>query len=144
LRTAQQPSDRRRPLATIAEVARDSFNSPVIVANRNSWKTLPPPAERERLELPLHFSDADAERMMRGHIPEDMDDKWFILFEEGWLYFHRSWTGHCIYGVRLDGSPGGVRVIEAWASRDREQYNSPGLETDLRMVKQLIDTRLLS
>jgi hypothetical protein len=68
----------------------------------------------------------------------------FIFFESGWLYFHRSWTGACIYGVRLDGSPAGVRVVEAWASRDVDHYNSPGIETDERMVRQLIATRLLS
>jgi hypothetical protein len=34
-------------------------------------------------------------------------------------------------------------VIDAWASRDREDYNSLGLETDIRMVQQLITSRLL-
>ena len=82
--------------------------------------------------------------MRFGHIPEDMDDKWFIFFEKGWLYFHRSWTGACIYGVRLDGSPNGVRVIDCWASRDRAHYNSPGLEHDKEMVQSLIRSRLLS
>jgi hypothetical protein len=113
-------------------------------AHRTSWKTLPPPREREHFTLPLHFSDAEGERLRLGHVPEDMDDKWFIYFEDGWLYFHRSWTGHCIYGVQLDGSPSGVRVIDAWVSRNREAYASPGLDTDIRVVKQLIETRLLS
>jgi len=114
------------------------------VATRASRKTLPPPAERESLQLGLLFSDDEGERIRRGHIPKDMDDKWFIFFEDGWLYFHRSWTGHCIYGVRLDGSPSGVRVIEAWASRNKDEYNSPGVETDLRMIEQLIASRLLA
>jgi hypothetical protein len=113
-------------------------------ATRASWKTLPLPLQREHFALPLHFSDAEAEQVMLGHVPKDMDDKWFIFFENGWLYFHRSWTGHCIYGVQLDGSPSGVRVVDAWASRDREHYNSPGLETDIRIVQQLISSRLLS
>ncbi|WP_243395651.1 hypothetical protein [Sphingomonas oleivorans] len=73
-----------------------------------------------------------------------MDDKWFIFFENGWLYFHRSRTGACIYGLRLDGSPHGVRVIEGWVSRDREHYNSPGIEQDKKMVQQLIGSRLLA
>ena len=105
---------------------------------------MPLPVEREHFELPELFSDADGERIMLGHIPEDMDDKWFIFFEEGWLYFHRSWTGHCIFAVRLDGSPNGIRVTDAWASRNREQYNSAGLETDISMVRQLIASRFLS
>lgn len=113
-------------------------------ATRTSWKPEPLPPERELFDLPLLFSDADAERMRKGHIPSDMDDKWFIFFEDGWLFFHRSWTGHCIYAVRLDGSPNGVRVIEAWANRNREQYNSPGTDADRQLVGQLIQSRLLS
>jgi hypothetical protein len=113
-------------------------------ASRSSWKTLPPPSERAALELPLMFSDEEGERIRQGYVPKNMDDKWFIFFENGWLYFHRSWTGHCIYGVRLDGSPNGVRVVEAWVNHNKEQYNSPGVETDLRMVQQLFATRLLS
>jgi len=102
------------------------------------------PAERERIDLPLVFSDADGEQMRKGHLPTDMDDKWFIFFENGWLYFHRSWTGHCIYAVRLDGAPFGVRVVEAWANRDQGQYTSPGVDTDRRTIEQLIQSRLLS
>jgi hypothetical protein len=82
--------------------------------------------------------------MRQGYIPKDMDDKWFIFFEDGWLYFHRSWTGHCIYGVKIDGSPNGVLVTDAWVNRDKEQYNSSSLETDARMVQQLITSLLLS
>lgn len=113
-------------------------------ATQKLWKTLPPPAEREHFELPELFSDADGERMRLGHVPTDMDDKWFISFRAGWLHFYRSWTGQCIYGVRLDGSPFGVRVIDAWANCDREQYNSPSPEADIQMVRQLIASRLLA
>jgi hypothetical protein len=116
----------------------------MIAATRTSWKTLPPPARREALFLSLHFSDVDGERMMMSYIPKDMDDKWFIFFEDGWLYFHRSWTGACIYGVRLDGSSMGVRVTDAWASRDTDQYRSPGLDTDITLVQKLIVNCLLA
>ena len=113
-------------------------------ATRTSWKTLPIPHQREHFDLPLLFSDADGEQIKIGHVPEDMDDKWFIFFENGWLYFHRSWTGHCIYGIRLDGSPNGVRVIDAWVNCDPNEYKSPGLDTDINIIKQLISNRLLS
>lgn len=81
---------------------------------------------------------------MMGYIPKDMDDKLFISFEDGWPYFHRSWTGACIYGVRLDGSPMGVRVTDAWASRDTDQYRSPGFDTDITLVQKLIVNCLLA
>ena len=80
---------------------------------------------------------------MMGHLPRDMDDKWFIYFEDGWLYFHRSWTGSTIYGLRLDGSPTGVRVTDSWVSRDPEHYRETRIEYDRQMVRFLIDAILL-
>ena len=109
-------------------------------ATRTSWKTLPSPSKRETLKVQMLFSDLEGERMQQGHIPDDMNDKWFIFFENGWLHFHRSWTGAHIYALRLDGSPGGVRFVEGWASRDEEQYNSPGIEHDQRFVCRLIQS----
>jgi len=108
---------------------------------RASWKTLPSPDRRERLDVPEIFSDAAADRMRCGHVPVDMDDRWFIYFEDGWLHFHRSWTGAHIFALRLDGCLAGVRVIEGWASREPEQYRSPGIEQDRQIVVGLIHSR---
>lgn len=112
-------------------------------ATRESWKVEPCPPEREALDLQLVFTDAEGERLILGHIPTDMDDKWFIFCEAGWLYFHRSWTGHCIYGMKLDASPVGVRVAQCWASRDRNQYSSPGVEAEKKLIAQVISAKLL-
>jgi len=65
------------------------------------------------------------------------------FFDEGWLFFHRSWTGACIYGVRLDGSPAGVRVIDSWVNRDSDQYKCTDTEYDRKLVGFIIDAFLL-
>lgn len=113
-------------------------------ATKESWKTEPMPKERELLPFEGFYTDLDAENMMKGHIPEEMEDKWFIYFDRGWLYFHRSWTGHCIYMVKLDGSPAGVRTVEAWVNRDKSQYNSSGMESDLSILTSLINSKLIT
>ena len=107
-------------------------------AARSSWKTLPPPDQRAELEFCTVFTDAQGERMRQGHVPTDMDDKWFIFFENGWLHFHRSWTGAEIFALKLDGSPAGVRVVDGWASRAEEQYRSSGIERDQELILTLI------
>jgi len=112
-------------------------------ATRSSWKRLEAPVKREDLALHLLFNDADAEKMMESFVPHQMEDKWFIYFEEGWLWFHRSWTGALIYAVRLDGCTAGVRVIESWVSRDPDQYNQTDIEFDRTFVRYLIDRLLL-
>ena len=114
-----------------------------MAATSSSWKRLEPPAEREDLKLEALFSDADAERMMQGCIPKAMEDKWFIYFEDGWLWFHRSWTGAAIYALRLDGSSAGIRVVESWVNRNPEQYKQNDTEFDRKLVAYLIDRILL-
>lgn len=49
-------------------------------ATRTSWKTLPPPHERAPLVVSEIFLDLTGDRMREGHIPVDMDDRWFIYF----------------------------------------------------------------
>jgi hypothetical protein len=112
-------------------------------ATVNSWQTLPPPAQREPLGFSVLFNDAEAEALMQGLIPQAMVDKWFICFHDGWLLFHRSWTGACIYGLRLDGSPTGVRVVDSWVNRDPSQYKGTDVEYDRKLVQFLVDAFLL-
>lgn len=112
-------------------------------ARRTSWKNHSMPDERERLDYAPFFDDAEADQLRLGLLPKEMEDKWFIFFEEGWLYFHRSWTGHCIFSMRLDGSPAGVRTVEVWVNRNRDQYNSAGSKADIELLGQLISNKLL-
>ncbi len=36
------------------------------------------------------FSPQDMDRIRRGVVPEAMEDKWFIYWKEGMLFFQRS------------------------------------------------------
>ena len=117
-------------------------------ASRTSWKTLPPPQQRESLGFEAVFDDAGTELLVLGLVPKEMEDKWFIYFEgpayrQGWLFLHRSWTGACIYGVQLERSPGGARVVDSWVSRDPTQYKGTDLDYDRKLLRFLIDALLL-
>src|SRR5437868_5163558 len=90
------------------------------IATRQSWNTQPVPHPHARADLGFaqSYDPVDFERIKRGLIPEQMEDKWFIFFEEPWLYFHRSWTGACIYAVRFEPDDRGFSAVQSWASRD--------------------------
>ena len=47
-------------------------------ATRSSWKCLPPPEATAPLGFDAVFTDAEAEQLMLGVVPERMEDKWFI------------------------------------------------------------------
>jgi hypothetical protein len=110
---------------------------------KESWKNLPLPERREPLGYQAVFDDADADRLMQGLKPEAMEDKWFIYFEDGWLYLHRSWTGSVIYWLKFEGSPAGIRVTESWVNRDPGQYTETDIAYDRAMLDFLIRRMLL-
>ncbi len=112
-------------------------------AKRDSWKTQPLPDARVRIPFTRDFDAQERERIAVGIVPSQMEDKWFIFLEDGWLFFHRSWTGVCVYAVRLIAVGSGSAVDEAWANRDPGQYPNVDEEFDVRMLSFLIDRLLL-
>jgi hypothetical protein len=108
-------------------------------ATRTSWKTLPAPSRKQDLAFTRTFDPAEGENLKLGFIPVQMEDKWFIYFENGWLHFHRSWTGAHIFALRLDETESGYEVMESWASRDTQDYTETDVESERQLVGQLID-----
>ena len=84
---------------------------------------------------------ADFKRIKRGFIPREMEDKWFIFFEEPWLYFHRSWTGKCIYAVRFESSATKASAVESWVNKNGR--TTPEYDDARALVKTLINGCLL-
>jgi len=57
------------------------------------------------------YSSEEMELIKQGYKPTCMEQKWFIYFEDNKLYFHRSWSGNCIY--ILDFSKTGQITVTA-------------------------------
>jgi hypothetical protein len=108
-----------------------------------SWQHLPPPAEQVDLGFEATFTQAEAELLRVGLVPQEMEDKWFIYFDDNWLRFHRSWTGALIYALQLAESTKGVHVTASWVNRDPEQYTETDLGYDRNVLRFLIDALLL-
>lgn len=108
-----------------------------------SWETLPLPEQREPLGFESTYTTEEAESMALGLVPQQMEDKWFIYAKGDQLYFHRSWTGACIFWLRFEGAPEGYRVVESWVNRDPGQYRETDTAYDRAMLSFLIDAMLL-
>jgi hypothetical protein len=107
-------------------------------ATGSSWQTKEMPEKRSLLEFKQHFSRAQFERLSLGKVPECMEDKWFIFFEEPCLFFHRSWTGDCIFQLRLRSDEHGYIVAEAWVNRNSQQFNSGGPASEIQLLSKLV------
>lgn len=113
-------------------------------ARAADWNRLAHPEQRELLAFHAEFDSAELAQISQGLVPQAMEDKWFIyLDEDDWLYFHRSWTGACIYAVQLLRSAEGARVGTAWVNRDPAQYRRTDSDVDLHLLRFLIDALLL-
>lgn len=105
---------------------------------RLSWQNHPMPDRRDPLPLRLELSWEEMGRVAAGHLPQEMEDKWFVLFEHPWLSFHRSWTGFCIYRVRWAEFAGRWSVAESWVNRDPQQYTGTDVGWDVRLIRHLL------
>jgi hypothetical protein len=109
------------------------------IADRNSWKALPLPAQRAKLTMERAFTEQEYRRLAQGFIPQAMEDKWFIFMETDVLFFHRSWTGVCMYEVHFDPQ----RAIAAvWVNRDPQHYPATDQQHDQQLLGVLLDKLL--
>lgn len=111
-------------------------------ALRTSWQNLPPD-QPERIEIDLRFTPKQYEKLSMGMIPAQMEDKWFIFMENDWLYFHRSWTGFCIYKAQVKKDADGYLINEFWAERNPEKYNNTDDSVDIETFHFLTGRGLL-
>ena len=112
-------------------------------AKRTDWNIKPCSKKRATIQLQREFSADEIEKIQFGVIPEEMEDKWFIYWEDDTLYFHRSWTGICLYVVRFSLSQNGATMISAEVNRDRREYKNTDESHHEALIQYLIDLLLL-
>ena len=66
---------------------------------------------------------------------------WFVFHEDGWVFFHRSWTGYCVYQVRFERIDDEYVAVESWVTRDSKEYNNNDIEKDVRQLSLLLHYR---
>ena len=109
-------------------------------AKRGDWKTTPLPTQRQSIAVARHYSADEFARLRDGVMPREMEDKWFVFYEEPWLYLHRSWTGYCVYQVRFTPIADGVQCVESLANRDAHQYRGTDDTRDALLLGILLDS----
>lgn len=112
-------------------------------ASRDDSEHGPLPKKHVVIPFDLHFTESEMTRIKRGLVPEQMEDKWFIFYEDDVAYFHRSWTGYCVYQAFFRSNGGGATLSHAKVNRDDSQYKVTEDDYDRKMLPFLIDLLLL-
>jgi len=121
----------------------DSTNR--VRAKKESWKTVDMPEDKVILPINKKYSKEEYNKLKQGFIPKVMEEKWFIYFEEQKLYFHRSWTGLCVYELNFIKDNGKYIISKGYLNgKIAEQRDSMSLKEEVNIVLSLIDILLLN
>ena len=101
---------------------RDPMPAKREIATRDSWKTLPMPAKQVTVPMDLPLTEKQMAVLRYGHIPEVMEDHWFMYCTDDRICYHRSWSGICILEAAYAKCPGGYRVTRLTVNQDPEEY----------------------
>jgi hypothetical protein len=111
------------------------------IATRDTWKNFDIVSPK-KIELKIQFSEEEFELIKKGLIPKEMEDKWFIFYEDGYLYFHRSWTGRGIFKAEIIKEDNGYIIKEFSAEADKK-ISKMNDEKNIRTFVMLISMGLL-
>ena len=101
------------------------------IATRGDWQAVRYDGPCRVLPYEDTFTAEEFEALQAGVIPESMDDKWFVFYEQPQLFLHRSATGLFVYRVTLAADGDGSRVAEAVMSSELEGSQSVDYEASL-------------
>ena len=105
------------------------------IAGRNDWSWFDMPEQRDTFIFQRTFTAQQMASLRHGHIPRQMDDKWFWFMEGDTLFAHRSWTGFCIF--RIDFKPDNHHVVTV--NRNPDQYTCTSTAEDAQKLNELLN-----
>lgn len=113
-------------------------------ATKDDWENYPMPSKNTSFTIKRRFTIEEIDNLKSGHIPEEMEDRWFSYFEDNKLYIHRSWSGICIYIVEFNFKSSFLskfksnkhRVI---VNRDDNQYACTDINEDIEQLNYLLN-----
>ena len=106
--------------------------------SRDNWRIVDMPVESETTLLNIKLAAAEYQALVIGFLPKDMDDRWFMYANDGWLNLHRSWTGHCIFRLKIEKTDDGCILSELQVNRDYNQYKSTNIEADKNEAESVL------
>lgn len=82
------------------------------------------PEENMIVPIDLRLTDEQMGIILRGHIPEAMEDHWFMYCGDNRIRYYRSWTGFCIFEATFEESYSGFKVTSLTINQDPEQFRA--------------------
>lgn len=107
-------------------------------ATKDSWQTLPMPWRHATARLGVRMSLEDFETIEMGHIPAEMEDRWFMYCDEEKIRWYRSWSGICIFEAGYTRHPDYVSIDKLVINRNPKQYSCTDKAADINLFLTMI------
>ena len=106
-------------------------------ATADSWTTLP---LEQFVTVPQDFylTERQMEVVRMGHIPDAMEDHWFMYCDDSTIRYYRSWTGICFAVASYEKSGDGYRITELRFNHDPQQRNVKAVDADVALFYGLL------
>jgi hypothetical protein len=102
------------------------------------------PSECDFFDLEWKLTPEECKKVKNGFASGDMDEKWNIYFDDHKVYFHRSWTGSCIYIADLkELSDSSAIITKVKVNRDKKEYNYSNNDEDKELFKKIVQFQLI-
>lgn len=108
------------------------------VATKDSWHTEPMPEKHIVIPMDETIPSAAMRIVKYGHIPDAMEDHWFMYCDESTIRYYRSWTGFCIYAAKYADDGSLCKITELMVNREPRQYGCKDIEHDIALFMALL------
>lgn len=106
-------------------------------ADANSWKCIPF-SSSIKIECNIVLTQNEFQILSMGHIPEVMEDHWFMFCDKNSVNYFRSWTGIQIFKghYKLENCSYIIYLLEI--NDNKEEYNENDINKSLNLFNNLI------
>ena len=73
-----------------------------------------------------------------GHIPEVMEDHWFMYCDDNSINYYRSWTGIQIFKAYYKIVDDEYVIYEIDVNNNKDEYNEENIQKSVELAKKLI------
>lgn len=109
-----------------------------VVATKESWKIKPMPEKKVLIPMNVTIPSEAMQVVKYGHIPDAMEDHWFMYCDESTIRYYRSWTGSCIYIAKYVEEGDKCTITELQVNRDPAQYSNTDNDDDIALFLALL------
>jgi hypothetical protein len=121
----------------------DPMPQKTTVAKSTSWRTKPmPKTDISKVRVNIVLSAAEMDIISKGHIPEAMEDHWFMYCDDEYIRYYRSWSGMCAFEAHFHKKADQYVIDELCINRALMEFGVNGDKSGVALFVNLIIAEL--